>query len=89
MTESTVTEVPRDREPVLLVWLHEAAKGIAVIEMPTADGTTEWWVEAHNGLDDPEHVGSILARCATEIEAELVAAGLWALLEIDALRDAL
>lgn len=78
-------DIPRDLSPRLGVWLQQAAVGIAVVPVNVGDPDhlreAEWGVEVNNGLGGHSGAGSIIARCHTDLEAELLAAGLWALLE--------
>lgn len=85
--------IPPDTQARLMQWLTTAAVGIDVIPMDTTfiDNTVagspatilpEWWVEVHNDVEgDEDHAGTIIARCTSELEAELVATALWALKE--------
>jgi hypothetical protein len=64
--------------PSLLEWLREAAVAIGV-EPRSVDGIDEWQVVVHNGQGGHEAAGTTLAKCGSQLDAELVAAGLWAL----------
>lgn len=80
---------PKQNCPRLLPWLVEAAKGIDVIPLPYGPIGHRWGVLVHNGepLDSESNVGTILTGCESELEAELVAASLWALLELNRLQE--
>lgn len=75
------TSIPMDQVPALGEWLKAATKGIDVIPMDRGDWfrPKEWWVELHNDVEGDDHAGTIIARCTSEQEAELVAAALWRL----------
>jgi len=78
-----VIAVQPDQPAVLQEWLVQAAKGITIIPQPSTVGFTqdEWWVEVNNGLGGHAGVGTIIARCTSELEAQLIAVALWALVE--------
>lgn len=63
-------------------WLVEAAVGIEVIPVDQPSGFPTWWhVVVHNGLGGHEAAGTVVARCPSELEGELVAVALWTLVE--------
>jgi hypothetical protein len=73
---SQIAWLPPDVGARLEPWLHQALKGVAVV--PSLDG--HWWcVEVNNGLEGHAGDGTVVARCRTHQDGELVAAGLWAL----------
>lgn len=57
-------------------WLEQAAKGVEVVEH---GGLLGWHVVVHNAQGGHEAAGTVIAGCPSELEAELVAAGLWRL----------
>ena len=68
-------EISPEDAPRLGPWLAVAAKGIAVV--PGTDG--RFHVFVHNGKAGNE-VGRIVANCANELDAELLASALWSLI---------
>lgn len=77
-----MTDIPRDHQASLLPWLLQAAVGIAVVPTTTEDGiVTGAAVEVNNGLGGHAGAGSIIARCGSHTEAELLAVALWALVD--------
>lgn len=81
----TYQSVTPEIEPVLLPWLREVAKGIAVMDtevLPQLDVTGGLHViEVNNGLGGHSGAGAYIAWTTDPKVAELLAAGLWALLE--------
>lgn len=74
-----------ETEPGLAIWLLEAAKAIEIVPGgDTWDGPHQ--VLVTNGLDGAGRTGAQIAVCSTAQDAELVAAGLWALVERHATR---
>lgn len=73
-------DITLGEEARLQPWLEVAATRITVVPMDRGDWfrAKEWWVEVHNGLEGDDHAGTIIARCPSEMEAELVAIALLA-----------
>lgn len=67
-------EISPELEPRLGPWLAAAAKGMAVVQGQDA----RFHVFVHNGKAGNE-VGRIVASCAYELDAELLASALWSL----------
>jgi hypothetical protein len=68
------------REPVLLDWLAQACKDVAVEPVVDAQGfALGYQVLVTNGVDGEGREEAVMASCDGQNEAELVAAALWAL----------
>lgn len=72
--------------PALLEWLRQAAVGISVEPLGDPDNlallrpaSPAYAVVVHNGEGGHNAAGAQIAVCHDELHAELVAAGLWAL----------
>ena len=65
-------------KPKLLPWLSRTLQAVEV-EMEDYFAESPYAVKITNGLDGEDHSETIIARCETELDAELVAAAMWAL----------
>jgi len=83
-------EIESDYVPVMQEWLEKACLGVAIeptvdsgpvgFPVPVGPGLEipVWEVIVHNGLPEGDREEAVIATCDSELEAELVAAALWA-----------
>jgi hypothetical protein len=77
-----VSDLRPEFVPHLVEWLREAlGRGGQIAVRPhSVDGLDEWQIIVHNGQDAAGAEGTVLGVSGTQMDAELLAAGLWALL---------
>lgn len=68
-------------QPLLLEWLRAACQSIRITPEPGGPMGTRYAVEVGNDETEWDYECAVMARCNSEQEAELVAAGLWALVD--------